>query len=244
MADSVKISALDELVSGSVLGTTIVPVVEGGTTQKTKMSSIKAYVNSDVVTDAELASQIATVNSTINALTTNDISEAGNEYYTNAKVVEVLNTLPLLSGSALSVADGSTSVTGVDTITFSGATVSGDTGEATVTFTAGATLTVLDNVLPTIVNNVDQILFDGATVTNNGSGDITVSIAAASSGDSVAMMTHTASVDYSLTQLVTFTSSIDNTITGVNLQISEYTSSVDAHILDVATFTSSFSSSV
>ena len=32
MADNIKISALTELVSGSIVGTTIVPIVEGGVT--------------------------------------------------------------------------------------------------------------------------------------------------------------------------------------------------------------------
>ena len=86
MAETVKISELDELVSGSILGTTILPVVDGGTTQYTQMSSIKAYVNSDVATDSELSAQISAVNSTINTLTTDNISEGSNLYYTDARV--------------------------------------------------------------------------------------------------------------------------------------------------------------
>jgi hypothetical protein len=276
MADTVKISELVELVSGSVLGTTIVPVVSGGTTQKVQMSSVKAYVNSDVVTDSELSTQISAVNSTIGGLDTDDISEAGNLYYTDARVKTKLNTEGVLSGSFLEVGDGDgTPILNVDTITFSGATVTGDSGTAIVTISAtslnvndGATsvnsvdsitfsgasvadngsgdvtvsvsgLTVIDTVVPTSVNGVDQITFDGATVTNNGSGDITVTIAE-SSGDSVATMIHTASInqftsstDAHIFNIASYTSSVNETLT-----------SIDAHILDIATFTSSFSSSV
>ena len=104
MAESIKISELDELVSGSVIGTTKVPVVDGGATKYTQASSIKAYINSDVATDAELSARIATVNSTIDGLTTADISENSSyKYYTDARVTDRLNALSVLSGSSTSL---------------------------------------------------------------------------------------------------------------------------------------------
>ena len=86
MADNIKISALTELVSGSITGTTIVPLVDGGVTLKAQMSSLKAFTNSDVATDTELANQIAAVNNTISALSTDNISEGTAQYYTDTKV--------------------------------------------------------------------------------------------------------------------------------------------------------------
>ena len=75
MAENIKISALNELVSGSIDGTTIVPVVDGGVTLKAQLSSIKAFTNSDVATDTELTNAVSAINNTINALTTTNISE-------------------------------------------------------------------------------------------------------------------------------------------------------------------------
>lgn len=241
MADTVKISELVELVSGSVLGTTIVPVVSGGTTQKVQMSSVKAYVNSDVVTDSELSTQISAVNSTIDALTTDEISEGSNLYYTNARVQEVLYALSLSSGSesTLSVTDGGTSISSVDSITFSGATVTGTEGSATVTISNTSVLNVNDG--NTSVDTVDTITFSGATVSNDGGGNVTVTIdAAEASTDSVAMMIHTASLN-------TYTSSVNDTLDSIDahiLNIATYTSSIETHIVDISTFTSSFSESV
>jgi len=266
MADSIKISELGELVSGSILGTTIVPVVDGGTTQHTKMSSIKAYVNSDVATDSELASAIVGVNSTINSLTTDDIAEGTNEYYTDARVKTKLNVESVLSGSTLSVVGGG-SVDNVNTITFTGATVGGSAGSAIVTIAAASALQVLDGA--TTVNDVDKITFSGATITNDGGGDVTVTIANSltveeAGGIDVTDVTRiifdgatvvdggggyvnvSIAAGDSVPMLIhtssvnNFSSSVDSHIFG----IATYTSSVDAHILDVATFTSSFSSSV
>jgi len=266
MADSIKISELDELVSGSVLGTTIVPVVDGGTTQHTKMSSIKAYVNSDVATDSELAAAIAGVNSTITALTTDDVAEGTNEYYTDARVKTKLDAESVLSGSTLSVVGGG-SVDNVNTITFTGATVGGSAGSAIVTIAAASALQVLDGA--TTVNDVDKITFSGATITNDGGGDVTVTIANSltveeEGGIDVTDVTRiifdgatvvdggggyvnvSIAAGDSVPMLIhtssvnNFSSSVDSHIFG----IATYTSSVDAHILDVATFTSSFSSSV
>ena len=270
MAETVKISELSELVSGSVLGATKVPVVDGGTTQYTQMSSIKAYVNSDVATDSELSAQISAVNSTINTLTTDDISEAGNLYYTDARVKSKLNTEGVLSGSFLVVGDGDGSpITSVDTITFSGATVTGDSGQAIVSISA-TSLNVNDG--STSVNSVDKITFSGATVTDDGSGDVTVAVGGLRVIDTVgptlvngvdqitfdgATVTNDGSGDITVTiaaassgdsaAMMSFTASTDAHIFGIALytsSVNDTFNSIDAHILDIATFTASFSESV
>ena len=100
MADNIKISELTELASGSLQDSTIFPVVDGGTTKKTALSSLQAYLTDDLATDAELSSQISTVNSTINSLTTADIGEnASNLFYTDARVKTKLNAEGVYSGS-------------------------------------------------------------------------------------------------------------------------------------------------
>ena len=86
MADNIKISELVELTSGSLGDATIFPVVDGGTTKKASLSSLQSYLTDDLATDSELATQIGNVNSTIAGLSTTDISEGTNEYYTNIKV--------------------------------------------------------------------------------------------------------------------------------------------------------------
>jgi len=99
MADNIKISELDELASGSLQDSTIFPVVDGGTTKKTALSSLQAYLTDDLATDAELSSQISTVNSTITALTTANIGEnPSNLYYTDARVKTKLNAEGVYSG--------------------------------------------------------------------------------------------------------------------------------------------------
>ena len=100
MADNIKISELTELTSGSLGDATIFPVVDGGTTKKASLSSLQSYLTDDLATDAELSTQISNVNSTINGLTTDDISEGTNEYYTNAKVDARINSEQLVSESA------------------------------------------------------------------------------------------------------------------------------------------------
>jgi hypothetical protein len=143
MADTVKISELDELVSGSLLGTTVIPAVDGGTTQKIQLSSLKAYTNDGTVTDSDLTTAIGVVNSTINNLSTTNIVEGSRLYYTDARVQTKIDSLGILSGSvtsdySLTVTDGSTTEVDVTTITFSGATVTDDgIGEVLVTIDAG-----------------------------------------------------------------------------------------------------------
>ena len=100
MADNIKISELVELTSGSLSDTTIVPVLDGGTTKKASLSSLQSYLTDDLATDSELATQIGNVNSTISALSTTDISEGTNEYFTNAKVDARLSTAGVFTDSS------------------------------------------------------------------------------------------------------------------------------------------------
>jgi hypothetical protein len=222
MAESIKISELDELVSGSVLGTTKVPVVDGGATKYAQASSIKAFVNSDVATDAELASQIASVNSTIDGLTTADISEnASYLYYTDVRVTDRLNALSVLSGSSTSLTvtnGGDVTVTAVDNITFIGATVANDVGpgDVIVTIESTPTLTV-GNGEGIPVSNVDNITFTGATIVDNSNGDIEVTISGGTSTD--------------ISALNTFTGSIRNEINGIEAFTASFSSSVESRIV-------------
>jgi cytoskeletal protein CcmA (bactofilin family) len=100
MADNVKISQLNELLSGSLRDATIFPVVDGGSTQKASFTSLKAYLGDTFATDAELSAQISNVNSTIDGLSTTDIDEGSNLYYTNARVNTVINGYTIISGAA------------------------------------------------------------------------------------------------------------------------------------------------
>ena len=217
MAENIKISALNELVSGSINGTTVVPVVDGGVTLKAQLSSIKAFTNSDVATDTELANQVSAINNTINALSTDDISEGSNQYYTDARVLAEINSQGVLSGSlpagynlnvggvssvdsitftgatvtdngsgdvgvsidasSLAVDDGSVTVSSVESITFTGATVSaGAAGNVGVSISSGISgITAIDGAnVPTSVSNTTTINFEGTTITDEGSGEITI----------------------------------------------------------------------
>jgi len=100
MADNIKISELVELTSGSLSDTTIVPVLDGGTTKKASLSSLQSYLTDDLATDSELSTQIGNVNSTISGLSTTDISEGTNEYFTNAKVDSRLSTAGVFTDSS------------------------------------------------------------------------------------------------------------------------------------------------
>lgn len=100
MADNIKISDLTELISGSLRDATIFPVVDGGSTQKATLLSLQQYLADTLATDSELASQISNVNSTINGLDTDDVSEGStNQYYTNARVNQIIQGLTIISGS-------------------------------------------------------------------------------------------------------------------------------------------------
>ena len=168
MADNIKISALTELVSGSITGTTIVPLVDGGVTLKAQMSSLKAFTNSDVATDAELANQIASVNNTISGLGTDDISEGTAQFYTDARVKTKLDTEGVLSGSFpagynLGVVGGGTSVSTVDSITVYGADVTDNgSGDIALSINSGS-LSISDGVRT--ASNVNTINVSGGSVT-------------------------------------------------------------------------------
>ena len=100
MADNIKISELVELTSGSLGDATIFPVVDGGSTKKASLSSLQSYLTDDLATDAELSSQISSVNSTISGLTTDNITEGDNLYLTDSGIDERLNTKSVVSSSA------------------------------------------------------------------------------------------------------------------------------------------------
>lgn len=252
MAESIKISELDELVSGSVIGTTKVPVVDGGATKYTQASSIKAYVNSDVVTDAELSTAISGVNLTIGSLTTADISENSSyKYYTDARVTDRLNALSVLSGSttSLTVTDGANTGTQVDSITFSGAEVTNNgSGDVTVTISTTPTLSVTDGV--TNVTSVDSITFDGADVADDGGGNLTVTITPTaeftlSMGDGINTVTSFNSI---ILDGATVTDlgegEVNLSINSTNLtQLNSFTGSIRSEINGIEAFTASFSSS-
>ena len=228
MAESIKISELGELVSGSVVGTNKIPVVDGGETKYTQASSIKAYVSSDLATDAELAAQISAVNSTIDGLTTADISEnASFLYYTDNRVTSRLNALSVLSGSStsLTVSDGDTNVTAVDKITFNNATVF-NAGSGDVTVTVPSSLTVGDGLgIP--ISSVDTITFPGATIVDNTNGDITVTISGTATN---------------ISELNSFTSSANSSINSINSttgSINLFTGSIRGEVSEIEAYTSS-----
>jgi hypothetical protein len=229
MAASIKISDLSQLVSGSIVGTTKIPVVDGGTTKYINASSIKAYVNSDVATDAELSTQISAVNSTISGLTTANISEnASYKYYTDSRVTDRLNALSVLSGSStsLTVSDGSTNVAAVDKITFNNATVF-NAGSGDVTVTVPSSLTVGDGSgIP--ISSVDTITFPGATIVDNTNGDITVTISGGTATN--------------ISALNSFTSSANSSINSINIStgsINSFTGSIRGEVSGIEAYTSS-----
>jgi len=114
MADNIKISELVELTSGSLSDSTIVPVLDGGTTKKASLSSLQSYLTDDLATDSELATQIGNVNSTIAGLSTTDISEGTNEYYTNTKVdARITNAGVFTDSSDVNLTDTTNYVLGI-----------------------------------------------------------------------------------------------------------------------------------
>ena len=259
MADNIKISALTELVSGSIVGTTIIPTVEGGVTLKVQMSSIKAFTNSDVATDTELANSISTVNNTISGLDTDDITEGTAQYYTDAKVKTKLNADGVLSGSFpstfnLGVIGGGTSVSNVDSITISGGTVTDNGGgDIDISIDSGS-LTLING--GTNIQSVNTININGGTLTDNGSGDVTIGLGSLSvediaggtvtdvtkvnfsgitslsdDGSGEVTVTIPTAVATDLSQLNTFTGSIDGRVT--TLETAD--SSTDISLLNVFT---------
>ena len=192
MADTIKISALNELTSGSLKNATVFPVVDGGVTKKVRLDSLQAYMNDTLVTDSELTSQISSVNSTISALTTDNITENTNLYYTDARVKSKLNADGVISGS-LNLNLTSDDISDFDTAVSESAAAAGFGSGG------GASLTVSD--IDTTVNNVETIAFtgNGATiaVTDSGGGIANVNISvAASETDTSVLGHHTASVNF------------------------------------------------
>jgi hypothetical protein len=98
MADNIKISDLDAL--NAAQNSTVVPVVDGGTTKKMSLSTLQTHLTASFVTPSNLSSEVSTLNSTINALTTDDIAEGTNEYFTNAKVDARIEDLGAITSSA------------------------------------------------------------------------------------------------------------------------------------------------
>lgn len=98
MADNIKISQLDALTAAQ--NSTVVPVVDGGTTKKMSLSTLQTHLTASFATPTQLSTQIAGVNSTISGLTTSDISEGSNQYFTNARVDTRVNALGVITSSA------------------------------------------------------------------------------------------------------------------------------------------------
>lgn len=187
MADTVKISALDELTSGSLQDATVFPVVDGGVTKKVRLDSLQAYMNDTLVTDAELTSQISSVNSTISGLTTDNITEGTNEYYTATRVKNKLNSEGVFSGSITS-----NDITDFDEAVSASAADAGFGAGG-----GGAALEVGDG--GTTVFNVDSIIFSGdsVSVTDGGGGNasVTITTSAGDSFDETRLGHHTASLN-------------------------------------------------
>jgi hypothetical protein len=101
MAENIKISELDSLTAAQ--NSTVVPVVDGGTTKKMSLSTLQTHLTASFASPSDLSSEISTVNSTISGLDTDDISEGSNKYYTDARVKTKMDTEGVLSGSAAAI---------------------------------------------------------------------------------------------------------------------------------------------
>ena len=101
MADTIKISALSTLGSGSLDDNSVIPVVDGGTTYKLPISNLKLLLDDDFASESELTSQISSVTSTISSLTTDNITEGSDLYYTDARVKIKMNADGVVSGSVV-----------------------------------------------------------------------------------------------------------------------------------------------
>jgi hypothetical protein len=78
-------------------------------------------------------------------------------------------------GANLAVIGGATTVSNVDQITFTGATVTNNgNGDTTVAIASSPTLTLIQGA--TTVTSVDQLSITGATLTNQGNGDALLAI--------------------------------------------------------------------
>ena len=99
MADNVKISELDALTAAQ--NSTVVPVVDGGTTKKMSLSTLQTHLTASFATPTQLSTQISAVNSTISGLTTDNISEGSNLYYTTARISEYLGDINAITSSEM-----------------------------------------------------------------------------------------------------------------------------------------------
>lgn len=194
MADNIKISELVELTSGSLSDATIFPVVDGGSTKKASLSSLQSYLTDDLATDAELSTQISNVNSTINALDTDDIAEGSNQYFTNARVDDRISSLGAITSSAgvdltatQNYISGIKSRLNAETVISSSAQIS--SSAAAAGFGAGggggtADYTQLTNVPSGIVSSSIQVTYTGLSGIPDGivSSSTQISASAAASG--------------------------------------------------------------
>ena len=124
MADTIKISALSTLGSGSLDDNSVIPVVDGGTTYKLPISNLKLLLDDDFASESELTSQISSVTSTISSLTTDNITEGSDLYYTDARVKTKMNADGVVSGSVVTtlpsgIISGSTQIEDLGFITSS-----------------------------------------------------------------------------------------------------------------------------
>jgi hypothetical protein len=99
MAETIKISALNEIPSGALDDNSVLPVVDSGVTYKLPVTKLKAFIGDSFATDAELSAQISSVNSAISGLTTTAISEGSNQYYTNTRVKNYIGGENVVSSS-------------------------------------------------------------------------------------------------------------------------------------------------
>ena len=195
MADNIKISELVELTSGSLGDATIFPVVDGGSTKKASLSSLQSYLTDDLATDAELSSQISSVNSTITGLDTDDIAEGSNQYFTNARVDDRISSLGAITESAgVDLPSTSNYISGIksrlnaETVISSSAQIS--SSAAAAGFGAGgggggtADYTQLTNVPSGIVSSSIQVTYTGLSGIPDGivSSSTQISASAAASG--------------------------------------------------------------
>jgi len=181
MADNIKISELVELTSGSLSDSTIVPVLDGGTTKKASLSSLQSYLTDDLATDSELATQIGSVNSTIAGLTTTDIPEGTNKYLTNSGIDNRLNTKNVVSSSAqiLGSLSGSNIVSSSQQISASAAASGFGTGGGGASIPNGT----VSSSAQTIENLGSSTILSGSiTSTDISDFNTAVSSSAASAG--------------------------------------------------------------
>lgn len=100
MAENVKITELDELVSGSLRNDTIFPVVDAGSTQKVSLITLTEYIDDFFASNSQLDNQISILSTDISNLNTSDIAESGNLYYTDTRVKNKLNVDEIVSSSS------------------------------------------------------------------------------------------------------------------------------------------------